>query len=611
MPSIKLRIGGQWVEIGGSSLDLKAANSYTDQQILAVNNSISAVNKDIGDTNDYIDGSFKDGIISQTEAKRIKTYLNTLATDKANLDQRTADILSNPNLPATRNSSLTAAKSQYDSAYNNLVNTINPIVTAGTATTTDTANVDNEFTLFNNAVSLLTDQLEQAVQEITGTLVNPAQQFTSSYTNAMKASWDMNVTTAQGNIASAKAYIDPVFQGGIIYDAQRTQINTWMTTLDNDKKTMDTNYKSIDGNTDLTDPTAKTNLETSYSTFNTDYTNMVNTMNSILNGGSQVTSTQASSFDTALTTYTNDLALLQASGEAGIDSIATTKGNRANANAQAYAAPLKTTNDNLASDVKAKATALQTEVDTDFHDGLITINEQQAIQTALNNLSSSKSNMDNNYNDIYNDPTNSPVEKGYMANAKSNYDGAYTTLVNSVNNATADGNATGNEQSTIDNNVALFNQLADALKTAVDNGIDYIAQKKADAAEFAGYSYTDQKLIAVDGTITTLQQNVQTNTNDISDAKNNIVYKVDIISSNGLVFRNGNVNTILQAQVWYGQTDVTSTTDASKFTWTRTSEDTTGDTTWNSSHGNGVKTITVTNADVPNNRATFVCSIST
>lgn len=610
MPNIKLRIGGQWVTIGGGDL-VSEANNYTDKQIEAVNASITAVNKDIGNTNDYIDGSFKDGIISQTEAKRIGTYLNTLATDKANLDQRTTDILNNPNLPATRNSSLTAAKSQYDSAYTNLINTINPIVSAGVATATDTTNVDNQFILFNNAVALLTDQLEHAVDEITGSIVNPAQQFSSSYTDAMKATWDMSVTTTQGNITSAKAYIDPVFQGGIIYDSQRTQINSWMTTLDNDKKNMDKNYNIIDGNADLTDPTAKTNLETSYSTFGTDYTNMVNTMNSILNGGSQVTSTQASSFDSALTTYTNDLALLQASGEAGIDSIATTKGNRANANAQAYAAPLKTTNSNLASDVTAKANALQTEVDTDFKDGLITVNEQQAIQTALNNLSSSKSNMDSNYNDIYNDPTNSPVEKGYMMAAKSNYDGAYTTLVNSVNNATADGNATGNEQSTIDNNVAMLNQYVTSLKTAVDNGIDYIAQKKADAAEFAGYSYTDQKLISVDGTITTMQQNIQTNATDITDAKNNIVYKVDIISSNGLVFKNGNVNTILQAQVWYGQTDVTSTTDASKFSWTRTSDDSAGDTTWNSSHGNGVKTIAVTTADVPNNRATFVCSIST
>lgn len=609
MPNIKLRIGGQWVTIGGGEL-VSEANSYTDQQIKVVNDSIAAVNKDIGDTNDYIDGSFKDGVVSQTEAKRIGTYLNTLATDKANLDQRTTDILANPNLPATRNSSLTAAKSQYDTAYTNLVNTINPIVASGKATTTDTANVDNQFTLFNNAVSLLTDQLEHAVDEITGSKINPAQQFSSSYTDSMKATLDMNVTTTQGNISSAKAYIDPVFQGGIIYDAQRTQINSWMSTLDKDKKTMDTNYNAIDGNADLTDPTAKTNFETSYSIFNTDYTNMVNTMNSILNGGSQVTSTQASSFDTALTTYNNDLALLQASGEAAIDSIATTKGNRANANAQAYAAPLKTTNDNLVADVKAKATALQTEVDTDFRDGLITVNENTAIQTALNNLSSSKSNMDNNYNDIYNNPTNSPVEKGYMLTAKNNYDGAYTSLVASVNNATADGNATGNEQTTIDNNVGMFNQYADALKTAVDNGIDYIAQKKADAAEFAGYSYTDQKLIAVDGTITTMQQNIQTNSQDITDAKNNIVYKVEVTSSNGLVFKNGNLNTILSAKVWYGQNDVTATTDASKFLWTRTSSDTSGDTTWNSANGNGVKIITLTSADVPNNRATFVCSIS-
>lgn len=607
MANIKLRIGGQWVTIGGGDL-VSEANSYTDSQIKAVNDSISALNKDLGDTNDYIDGSFKDGVITEVEAKKIGAYLNTLTTSKNNLDERTTQILANPNLPSSRNASLTASKSNFDSKYTALTTSINNAIADGIATTEESADVDAKFADFNASVSLLTDQLEQGAMDITQDKIDSVQQYSSSYTDAMKAALNMDVTAVQANINAAKAYIDPVFQGGIVYDADRTQINSWMTTLANDKVTMDNRYKVIDGNTNLTDTTAKGNLETSYTTYDNDYTAFVDSMNSILLG-SQVTSAQDSDFDSKITAYSDDLSLLSASGESAIDSIATTKGNNANANAASYSKPLKDKTDSLASDLTSKTNSLKSDVDTGFAGGLLTSNEKTSIQTDLNNLSTSKLNFDGNYNDIYNDSTLSPISKNLMFGSKVTYDNNYQTLVNSVNNSIVNSYVTNNEQITIDNNVSMFNQSVTDLQTQVDAAIDYIAQKKADAAEFAGYTYTDNKLNQVGTTISTIQKDVQTNTDNISDAKNNIVYKIEVNSSNGLVFKNGNLNTILTAKVWYGQTEVSSTTDASRFTWTRYTGDTNADSSWNAANGNGVKSLVISASDVPN-RATFTLTVS-
>ncbi|WP_017416762.1 phage tail spike protein [Clostridium tunisiense] len=85
-------------------------------------------------------------------------------------------------------------------------------------------------------------------------------------------------------------------------------------------------------------------------------------------------------------------------------------------------------------------------------------------------------------------------------------------------------------------------------------------------------------------------------------------YTVDIISTNGIVFKNGVINTKLIARVYKGREDITDTIDANKFRWTRVSNDIEADKLWNASHFGGTKEITITKNDVYT-RATFNCEI--
>lgn len=94
----------------------------------------------------------------------------------------------------------------------------------------------------------------------------------------------------------------------------------------------------------------------------------------------------------------------------------------------------------------------------------------------------------------------------------------------------------------------------------------------------------------------------------IEDLKNSLTYDVEIISTNGVIFKNGQINTTLIAIVRQGTKDVTSTIDASRFRWTRVSDDSAGDELWNQSHYGGSREITITKDDVKV-RATFNCEI--
>lgn len=83
-----------------------------------------------------------------------------------------------------------------------------------------------------------------------------------------------------------------------------------------------------------------------------------------------------------------------------------------------------------------------------------------------------------------------------------------------------------------------------------------------------------------------------------------------IISSNGNIFKNGNVKTLLSAKVYSWDEDITDTLDANQFVWTRVSEDTEADKVWNEQHFGGAKSVVITGADVKV-RATFIVTSST
>lgn len=88
----------------------------------------------------------------------------------------------------------------------------------------------------------------------------------------------------------------------------------------------------------------------------------------------------------------------------------------------------------------------------------------------------------------------------------------------------------------------------------------------------------------------------------------NISYKLEIYSSDGLVFKNNQITTTLSAHVFKGKEEVTEQIDANCFRWTRKSSDALDDVRWNNEHYSGAKQIEITHEDVKG-RATFRCDL--
>ena len=99
----------------------------------------------------------------------------------------------------------------------------------------------------------------------------------------------------------------------------------------------------------------------------------------------------------------------------------------------------------------------------------------------------------------------------------------------------------------------------------------------------------------------------ETNTR-IDEINEQKMYRLVITSSNGNIFKNGNINTTLTATVFSWDDNITDTLDSNQFIWTRVSDDAEADKVWNSAHFGGAKSIEITSDDV-NVRATFFCDL--
>ena len=116
--------------------------------------------------NTYVDGAFKDGIITESESKAIATYINTVNSTKGSMDSTYTALYSNPYLTGTYKSLLYSAKRSFDSAVASLTSSINTAIADGKTTETEKDDVDSKFTAFNNAYASLSSAIENANKAI-------------------------------------------------------------------------------------------------------------------------------------------------------------------------------------------------------------------------------------------------------------------------------------------------------------------------------------------------------------------------------------------------------------------------------------------------------------
>ena len=127
-------------------------------------------NTAIGDLNEYVDGAFSDGIISEAEAKAIEKYINTVNNTKAAVEAAYNKLYTNAYLSGTAKTGLLNAKVTLMGSIDNLISAINSAIADGKTTTTEKNNVDSKYSTFNSAYADFNTAVEAANKAIQDTL---------------------------------------------------------------------------------------------------------------------------------------------------------------------------------------------------------------------------------------------------------------------------------------------------------------------------------------------------------------------------------------------------------------------------------------------------------
>ena len=281
-----------------SIAEMTAENNLNEYKEL-VNKDIQDVNERISDLVLDVGGVIADGILEEAELLIIENSIRELEKEKKDIDLRYNAIKSNPNLSTSfRDGTLLQKYNAFNTAHNNLINTINNMMDDSTATESEKTAFERATTSYNTALGELSKTLDDAINNISKNMSNAIME-------SLKTEIQGNINDVQGSVDDLDDYLKTSFRDGVLSDAEKETIRTHLTTLATEKKDVDQQYTSLYGMADLTG-TKKTNLKTAYDNYVIAYNSLVTSINNILKK-TTITTSDRTSLNTAFTTHDSKL----------------------------------------------------------------------------------------------------------------------------------------------------------------------------------------------------------------------------------------------------------------------------------------------------------------
>lgn len=138
-------------------------------------------NTAVGNLNNYVDGAFADGIITEAEAKAIEKYINTVNNTKAAVEAAYNKLYTNAYLTGTAKTGLLNAKVTLMGSIENLISAINSAIADGRTTVTEKNNVDNKYATFNSAYADFNTAVEVANKAIQDKLKGYSDEYSQKF----------------------------------------------------------------------------------------------------------------------------------------------------------------------------------------------------------------------------------------------------------------------------------------------------------------------------------------------------------------------------------------------------------------------------------------------
>lgn len=286
----------EWGDVNG--LITQAQNTAN-----AAVESAKNANTAVGNLNDYVDGAFADGIITEAEAKAIEKYINVVESTKADVEATYTKLYSNIYLVGAPKTNLLNAKVTFMGAVDDLLKAVNNAISDKKATETEKQNVDAKYTAFNAAYSSMSQAVEVANKAIQDTLKGYSDEALQAAKDAAKSAADAANSAGKANtaITNLNGYVNGAFADGIIEESEAKAIEKYINTVNNTKAAVEAAYNKLYTNAYLTG-TAKTGLLNAKVTLMGSIENLISAINSAIADG-RTTVTEKNNVDNKYATF--------------------------------------------------------------------------------------------------------------------------------------------------------------------------------------------------------------------------------------------------------------------------------------------------------------------
>lgn len=270
----------------------------------------SEVQQSVADLQGYVDGAFSDGIISESEAKAIATYINVVNNEKKSAEAVYDELYNNPYLEGSAKVGLANAKGAMFSAADALINSVNTAIADGNATQGEKADVDAKYASFNTACASFNEAVKAAEKSIQDKLKGYADnaQMAADEANQAASNAQEDANEAKQSVESLNTYVDGAFKDGIITESEAKAIATYINTVNSTKGSMDSTYTALYSNSYLTG-TYKSLLYSAKRSFDSAVASLTSSINTAIADG-KTTETEKDDVDSKFTAFNNAYASL-------------------------------------------------------------------------------------------------------------------------------------------------------------------------------------------------------------------------------------------------------------------------------------------------------------
>ena len=237
----------------------------------------------ISSLDNYIDGAFHDGVISEAEAKAIEKYINTVnATRETTLASYTK-LYANEYLTGAAKTNLLNAKITLFGSIDTLLSSINSAIADGQTTSSEKADVDSKFASYRSALTTYSTRVAEANKSIQ----------------------DAISTNLEASVENLDVYVDGAFRDGVISAAEAKAIEKYINVINTAKEETLSTYTKLYGNTYLSGA-AKTALLNAKVTLFGAIDNLLSSVNTAIIDG-QTTPAEKADVDAKFATYRSAL----------------------------------------------------------------------------------------------------------------------------------------------------------------------------------------------------------------------------------------------------------------------------------------------------------------